>query len=115
MRLFLGYYLIVLSGLCVLLSCNTQTGWNEKAETVLHDVVIQNAEWALQQQPQTVTSSVCDRSAGGVHDFYSEGDYWWPDPANPDGAYIRKDGETNPENFVDHLLSSHRQQGIRHL
>ena len=25
------------------------------------------------------------RSAGGKHDFFSEGDYWWPDPANPDG------------------------------
>jgi len=105
MKLFLGYYLIVLSGLCVLLSCNTQTGWNKKAETVLHDVVMQNAEWALLQQPQTVTASVCDRSAGGIHDFYSEGDYWWPDPAHPDGAYIRKDGETNPENFVDHRLA----------
>ena len=23
------------------------------------------------------------RSAGGRHDFFSEGDYWWPDPANP--------------------------------
>lgn len=105
MKLFLGYYLIVLSGLCVLLSCNTQTGWNKKAETVLHDVVMQNAEWALLQQPQTVTASVCDRSAGGIHDFYSEGDYWWPDPAHPGGAYIRKDGETNPENFVDHRLA----------
>ncbi len=105
MKLFLGYYLIVLSGLCVLLSCNTQIGWNKKAETVLHDVVMQNAEWALLQQPQTVTASVCDRSAGGIHDFYSEGDYWWPDPAHPGGAYIRKDGETNPENFVDHRLA----------
>ena len=22
--------------------------------------------------------------------------YWWPDPADPDGPYIRKDGVTNP-------------------
>ena len=41
------------------------------------------------------------RSAGGPHDFFSEGDYWWPDPKNPDGPYIRRDGETNPDNFVD--------------
>jgi hypothetical protein len=45
---------------------------------------------------------VCIRSAGGIHDFYSEGDYWWPDPANPDGPYIQRDGMTNPENFVEH-------------
>jgi hypothetical protein len=42
------------------------------------------------------------RSAGGPHDFFSEGDYWWPDPANPSGPYIRRDGESNPGNFVEH-------------
>ena len=26
------------------------------------------------------------RSAGGPHDFFSEGDYWWPDPAEPGRA-----------------------------
>lgn len=37
-----------------------------------------------------------------IHDFYSEGDYWWPDTLNPDGPYVRRDGETNPDNFVAH-------------
>jgi hypothetical protein len=37
-----------------------------------------------------------------LHDFFSEGDYWWPDPQNPDGPYIQRDGMTNPNNFVDH-------------
>ena len=32
----------------------------------------------------------------------SEGDYWWPDPANADGPYIQRDGMTNPDNFVGH-------------
>ncbi len=50
----------------------------------------------------TVTNSTCERSAGGKNDFYSEGDYWWPDSANPDGPYIRKDGVTNPNNFTAH-------------
>jgi hypothetical protein len=31
------------------------------------------------------------RSAGGEHDFFSEADYFWPDPANPAGPYIEKD------------------------
>lgn len=56
--------------------------------------------WDL--KPTTVTDSVCPRSAGGIHDFYSEGDYWWPDPQNPDGPYIRKDGLSNPGNFKAH-------------
>ena len=58
------------------------------------------AEKYYNSAPFTVTNSICKRSAGGAHDFYSEGDYWWPDPKNPDGPYIRKDGLTNPHNFT---------------
>ena len=69
---------------------------------MLHTEIITRGDLALTQEPVTITSFVAERSAGGVHDFYSEGDYWWPDPVNPDSAYIRRDGETNPENFVAH-------------
>jgi len=51
---------------------------------------------------QSVTDTFCIRSAGSKHDFYSEGDYWWPNPENPDGPYIRKDGWSNPNNFSAH-------------
>lgn len=38
-------------------------------------------------------------------DFYSMGDYWWPDPESADGLpYIRRDGESNPSNFDAHRL-----------
>ena len=50
----------------------------------------------------TVTSSHSPRSAGGIHDFFSEGDYWWPDPQNPDGPYVQRDGMSNPDNFNEH-------------
>lgn len=33
------------------------------------------------------------------HDYFSEGPYFWPDPKNPDGPYIRRDGERNPNRF----------------
>jgi hypothetical protein len=56
----------------------------------------------LREQPVTVTASSSNRSAGGKHDFFSEGDYWWPDPNNPGGPYIQRDGMSNPDNFVDH-------------
>jgi hypothetical protein len=62
----------------------------------------------LSFEPITVTASQCERSAGGLHDFYSEGDYWWPDPKNPTGPYIRRDGLTNPANF-----NAHREAMIR--
>jgi len=64
--------------------------------------VLKNAEIYLKEQPITVTSSFCKRSAGNSHDFYSEGDYWWLDPQNSAGPYIRKDGMTNPDNFTAH-------------
>src|SRR5881227_2303636 len=64
--------------------------------------VLKAAGKYLSEEPITVTASGSPRSAGGPHDFFSEGDYWWPDPKNPDGPYIQKDGMTNPENFVEH-------------
>ena len=79
--------------------------WTEKVEATLSAQIMRNAEWALQQSPQTVTDFKSDRSAGGIHDFYSEGDYWWPNPDNPDGPYIQKDGQTNPDNFTAHRLA----------
>lgn len=32
-----------------------------------------------------------------THYYVSIGVYWWPDPENPGGPYIRKDGIVNPE------------------
>lgn len=64
--------------------------------------VVSLAEAALGTQPVSVTAVANPRSPGGPHDFSSEGDYWWPDPAHPDGPYIRRDGETNPANFLAH-------------
>ena len=64
--------------------------------------VLQAANQYLKEQPITITASSSPRSAGGLHDFFSEGDYWWADPQNPNGPYIQRDGMTNPDNFVDH-------------
>jgi hypothetical protein len=64
--------------------------------------VLKAANRYLAERPVTVTAASSPRSAGGKHDFFSEGDYWWPDPANPDGPYIQRDGMTNPDNFVEH-------------
>ncbi len=64
--------------------------------------VLKAAESYLQEAPITITASHSPRSAGGKHDYFSEGDYWWPDPKNQDGPYIQRDGMTNPDNFVAH-------------
>lgn len=64
--------------------------------------LLNRAEAYLLQAPVPITAASSPRSQGGIHDFYSEGDYWWPDPDQPDGPYIRRDGESNPDNFVAH-------------
>ena len=79
-----------------------------KVKKLLRKDIVEQAKWALKQKPITVTETQSERSAGGVHDFFSEGDYWWPDPTNPSGPYIQKDGLTNPDNFT-----AHRQAMVR--
>jgi len=83
----------------------TQVTIKMLASNVLRRQLIAEGDWALTQQPITVTAESSPRSAGNKHDFFSEGDYWWPNPANPDGPYISIDGKTNPNNFVAHRLA----------
>ncbi len=65
--------------------------------------ILAAADQALALTPITITSDRAKLSEGGPNDFYSNGDYWWPDPSKPDGLpYVQRDGQTNPENFVAH-------------
>jgi hypothetical protein len=64
--------------------------------------ILRAADGFRDEPPLTVTSLLAPRSPGGPHDYYSEGDYWWPDPANPGGPYIRRDGFSNPDKFTAH-------------
>ncbi len=64
--------------------------------------ILKAANRYLSEEPITITATTSPRSAGGMHDYFSEGDYWWPDPANPDGPYIQRDGQSNPNNFNEH-------------
>lgn len=68
----------------------------------LKPAIMKEAAWAVKQQPVTITAFVAKRSRGDIHEFFSEGDYWWPDSSNPAGPYVRRDGQSNPDNFVAH-------------
>src|SRR5580658_6990916 len=104
----------IFSGILIIGLCISQTAFSFKlpstgkseiekaAESILKKQILTEAAWAMKQTPITVTASFCVRSAGGKHDFFSEADYFWPDPENPDGPYINRDGMTNPNNFVEH-------------
>jgi hypothetical protein len=65
------------------------------------------ADAALEKGPWNITGHRPKGIEVPPHEYYSEGPYWWPDPKNPDGPYIRKDGERNPGRFDE----NHRDIG----
>ncbi|HKQ87830.1 MAG TPA: alginate lyase family protein [Candidatus Acidoferrales bacterium] len=67
--------------------------------------ILSAADRYLKEQPITITAASSPRSAGGKHDYFSEGDYWWPNPKDPNGPYIQRDGMSNPDNFNAHRLA----------
>jgi hypothetical protein len=64
--------------------------------------ILEAAAEYVTQTPLTITAFPTTRSAGNLHDFYSQADYFWPNPNDPNGPYINRDGQSNPDNFDDH-------------
>lgn len=58
------------------------------------------AEKRLKEGPWTVTSDRPKNTEIDVHDYYSEAAFWWPNPEDPGGPYIRNDGQANPNRFM---------------
>jgi hypothetical protein len=68
--------------------------------------ILREAKVALNLEPPTIAKHHARLSEGGPNDFYSNADYFWPDPTKPDGLpYISRDGESNPDNFFQHRLA----------
>ncbi|GGA59290.1 hypothetical protein GCM10011507_08350 [Edaphobacter acidisoli] len=80
----------------------------EMVATLDRHRILAAADRYLSEKPITVMASHSALSSGGPHDYFSQGDYWWPDPAHPNGPYIRRDGMSNPANF-----NAHREALIR--
>jgi hypothetical protein len=67
-----------------------------------HDRILKAADNYLTQKPTPITTIPCPRSPGTPHDFYSEADDYWPDPADPKAPYIQRVGSANPDAFTAH-------------
>jgi hypothetical protein len=64
------------------------------------------ANQALALKPPAITEFTGTNSAGGLHDYFSQADYAWPNPANENGMpYILRDGESNPNTFIKHRMA----------
>jgi hypothetical protein len=67
--------------------------------------ITKHADASMKAIPVHITDAIAPKSDGSIHDYYSNGDYWWPDPETADGLpYIRRDGESNPNNFDSHRM-----------
>lgn len=67
-----------------------------------HDRILKAAQEDLAKPPMPVTALPCKRTPGTPHDFYSEADDFWPDPAKPGGTYLQRNGVANPAAFTAH-------------
>ena len=75
---------------------------NDKKILPFVEALKHQADQMITKGPWTITSVHASTPSGDPHDYYSEGPYWWPNPNNPNGPYIRKDGLRNPGRFVGH-------------
>src|SRR6266446_110140 len=77
-----------------------------KIATIDRDRILKLANQAITLKPPAITDQVATNSAGGSHDFYSQADYAWPNPATRTGLpYITRDGESNPDIFTYHRMA----------
>jgi hypothetical protein len=83
-------------------ACTKKTGLALDSKEFNTNAIISEANDYMNYTPITITASKAPNSEGGLHDYFSEGPYWWPNPEDPNGPYIRRDGERNPKNFAGH-------------
>ncbi len=61
-----------------------------------YKAIVGKANAVIKEQPVAVTDKT-NCISGNKHNYESLSPYWWPDPKNPGGPYIARDGEFNPE------------------
>lgn len=73
--------------------------------------IMEKSKKVLEEPFVHITDIAAPQTPGSHHDYYSNGDYWWPNPDTSDGLpYIRKDGVSNPNNFHAHRLLLRRMR-----
>jgi hypothetical protein len=63
--------------------------------------LLADADRRLSQKPASVMDKKQIPPSGDKHDFISQAPYYWRDTNSPDGKYVHRDGERNPESGKD--------------
>ncbi len=101
MKNFPAIFLLACLSLCA--GAMALAGTTLNVGEVDHARILAAASNALSIAPITITQYRAALSDGGPHDYYSNGDYWWPNPKTTNGLpYVQQDGQTNPNNFNHH-------------
>ena len=75
--------------------------------------VIALAETCLEKKPINIGDCKAPLSKGGPNDYFSQSDYWWPNPDTEDHLpWIRRDGQSNPKNFDLHRILVRRMRKV---
>src|ERR1700685_3721990 len=61
------------------------------------DNLLDDANDLLDRRPPSVMDKRQPPPSGDKHDFMSQAPYYWADPNSPDGYYVRRDGQRNPQ------------------
>lgn len=79
----------------------------KEIENPLRTNIISRADYIVKQEPIAIVNRK-KRFAPSAHYYEDMGPYWWPDPNNPDGAWVNKDGFVNPEskNYDDKIMGA---------
>lgn len=70
---------------------------SDAAVAQAYRALLARADQALARKPGSVLDKRTIPLSGDRRDYVSLAPYWWPDPANPKGPYVRRDGQVNPE------------------
>lgn len=106
--------LFILAVFCAAGADVPQTLVSEDEAEPIHSAIIRKETWTLdavrrlraeadkraREGPWSVTFDRPTDLQLDPHDYYSEASYWWPDPDNPGGPYLRRDGQVNPARFI---------------
>jgi hypothetical protein len=87
------------------------------ADKALIALATTDAEKAMKTDAHSVMDQKQTAPSGDKHDWYTQAGYWWPDPKNPTGPYIRHDGVKNPEknDFTDEVYFHETLRAARAL
>src|SRR6266478_4963870 len=103
-------FLALVFGVTMLSNLRAQENSSAKLAEIVakidHNRILRLTDDALRLKAPAITDHTATNSAGGLHDFFSQADYAWPNPTNKSGLpYVGHDGESNPNTFIYHRMA----------